>query len=66
MASIKEWLAAIQCEQYADTFIENGYDDVSVIKDLTEDELVSMGVKKGHAKKIIKTAQAQDGYKPTT
>ncbi len=47
MATIEEWLGAIGLEQYIDKFLEEGYDDMLVIPELTEQDLEEMGIKKG-------------------
>jgi len=52
------WLTEIvRLRIYYDLLIKNGYDDMESIRDITEDDLIHIGVKKlGHRKKIIKYA----------
>ena len=42
-------------ESYVEAFLENGFDNLSSLKeDLTSDDLESMHFKKGHIKRILK------------
>eukprot|EP01084_Bolivina_argentea_P198932 340489_1 len=54
---IKYWLKVvdeIHYEEYYTLFVKNGYDSMSVIKTMNEQELVQIGINKvGHRKKII-------------
>eukprot|EP01083_Nonionella_stella_P058969 154356_1 len=61
---VRLWLKdEVKLPQYFDLLINDGYDDLEMIADITVDELVKMGVdKSGHRKKIIKYAQKL-GYK---
>ena len=44
-------------DKYAEAFIDDGWDDVSIIKGLSDEELntiaLELGMKKGHAKKLV-------------
>ena len=56
---VKKWMKeTVDLEQYTDLLINNGYDDMESISDLTMNELKDIGVEKiGHRKKIFKHAQ---------
>ena len=55
---VKDWLCdLVKLPQYFDLFIENGYDDLETLSDLTMEELEHIGIeKRGHRKKILKHA----------
>ena len=47
MQQIADWLEKLGMSEYAQRFAENGV-DLSVIRDLTEQDLKEMGVLRGH------------------
>src|SRR4051812_41568467 len=53
MASIAEWLASIGLGEYASRFRENAI-DLSVVRDLTEQDLKDLGVLLGHRRKMLR------------
>jgi len=53
MSTLEQYLKAIGLESYQSILIDNGYDDQDIIAELTEDDLVAVGVKKGHAKRAF-------------
>jgi predicted ATPase/class 3 adenylate cyclase len=53
MTGIAEWLASIGLGEYAQRFGENAI-DLSVISDLTEQDLKDLGVLLGHRRKILR------------
>src|SRR6516164_1547081 len=53
MKGIAEWLASIGLSEYAQRFADNGI-DLSVIHDLTEEDLKDLGVLLGHRPKILR------------
>ena len=53
MKGIAEWLASIGLSEYAQRFVDNGI-DLSVIRDLTEQDLKDLGVLLGHRRKILR------------
>src|ERR1700746_3355060 len=53
MKGIAEWLASIGLSEYAQRFAENGI-DVSVLRDLTEQDLKDLGILLGHRRKILR------------
>jgi class 3 adenylate cyclase len=59
MLGITEWLASIGLDEYSQLFIDNGV-DLSVIPDLTEQDLKDLGVLLGHRRKIMRAAGALD------
>nr|XP_057905551.1 caskin-2-like isoform X2 [Doryrhamphus excisus] len=49
-----EWLSAIGLPQYLKRLSENGYDSISIVKDLTWEDLQEIGITKlGHQKKLM-------------
>src|SRR5262249_36005300 len=53
MKGITEWLASIGLSEYAQRFADNGI-DLSVIRDLTEQDLKDLGVLLGHRRRILR------------
>src|SRR5215831_1661912 len=53
MTGIAEWLASIGLSEYAQRFTDNAI-DLSVIRDLTEQDLKDLGVLLGHRRKILR------------
>ena len=52
MRDIAEWLASIGLGEYAQRFADNAI-DLSVIRDLTEQDLKDLGVLLGHRRRIL-------------
>ena len=52
MRGIAEWLASIGLEEYAQRFADNAV-DLSVVPDLTEQDLKDLGVLLGHRRKML-------------
>jgi class 3 adenylate cyclase/tetratricopeptide (TPR) repeat protein len=50
---LAEWLASIGLAEYADRFAENAV-DLSVVRDLTDQDLKELGVRLGHRRKILR------------
>ena len=47
LAAVRRWMnTVVELPQYMDMFIENGFEDLSVIQDLTIDDLMEMGIEK--------------------
>ena len=57
-----EWLQdVVNLSQYYHTFVDNGFEDLNSIMDITMDELKQIGIfKLGHRKKIFKHIQSQN------
>src|SRR6266702_5678594 len=53
MKGIAEWLESISLSEYAQRFADNAI-DLSVIRDLTEQDLKDLGVLLGHRRKILR------------
>ena len=52
--SIANWLEGIKLGEYTQKFVEEGFDDIEVVHEMTNDELVDLGITKaGHRKKIL-------------
>jgi class 3 adenylate cyclase/tetratricopeptide (TPR) repeat protein len=63
MKGIAEWLASIGLSEYAQRFADNAI-DLSVICDLTEQDLKDLGVLLGHRRKILRAIAELDGAAP--
>ena len=53
MRNIAEWLASIGLEEYAQRFVENAI-DLSIVGDLTEQDLKDLGMLLGHRRKLLR------------
>src|SRR5438128_9228647 len=60
MKGIAEWLASIGLSEYAQRFADNAI-DLSVIRDLTEQDLKDLGVLLGHRRRILRAIAELDG-----
>ena len=64
MRGVTEWLESIGLHEYARRFAENGV-DLSVVRDLTEQDLKDLGVLLGHRRKILRAiAELDDTTRP--
>jgi class 3 adenylate cyclase/tetratricopeptide (TPR) repeat protein len=63
MRGIAEWLASIGLGEYAQRFADNAI-DLSVVRDLTEQDLKDLGVLLGHRRKILRAIPELDGVAP--
>src|SRR5215468_885045 len=64
MNSIAEWLASIGLSEYAQRFADNAI-DLSVIRDLSEQDLKDLGVLLGHRRRILRAIAVLNGASPT-
>ena len=63
MRGVTEWLESIGLSEYTQRFAENGI-DLSVLRDLTDQDLKDLGVLLGHRRKILRgIAALEDGAK---
>src|SRR3984893_311567 len=60
MTGIAEWLASIGLGEYAQRFGENAI-DLSIVRDLTEQDLKDLGVLLGHRRKMLRAIAELDG-----
>lgn len=65
MTGIAEWLASIGLGEYAERFRENAI-DLSVVRDLTEQDLKDLGVLLGHRRKMLRALVELQGEVPRT
>ena len=63
MKGIADWLTSIGLSEYAQRFADNGI-DLSVIRDLTEQDLRDLGVLLGHRRKILRAIAELGGSPP--
>eukprot|EP01147_Barroeca_monosierra_P010758 gene10758-2845_t len=55
--AVQAWLNALGLDIYSDTFLQNGFDDLDVIADLTPGDLDCLGIlRRGHRKKLLLAA----------
>jgi len=51
---VQKWLNELTLSEYYSSFVENGFDDMTVVKEMNEKDLTDMGISKpGHRKKIV-------------
>src|SRR5262245_37062583 len=60
MKGIAEWLASIGLSEYAQRFADNAI-DLSVLRDLTEQDLKDLGVLLGHRRKMLRAIAELEG-----
>lgn len=65
MTGIAEWLSSIGLGEYAQRFAENAI-DLSVVRDLTEQDLKDLGVLLGHRRKLLRAISELQGDIPRT
>ena len=65
MQQIADWLEKLGLGQYAQTFAENGI-DISVLRDLTDQDLKDIGVLLGHRRKILRAIGEFSSAAPLT
>jgi class 3 adenylate cyclase/predicted ATPase len=63
MKGVAEWLSSIGLSEYAQRFTDNAI-DLSVLRDLTEQDLKDLGILLGHRYKILRAIAAFDGVAP--
>jgi predicted ATPase/class 3 adenylate cyclase len=63
MTGIAEWLASIGLGEYAQRFAENAI-DLSVVRDLTDEDLNELGVLLGHRRKMLRAIAELDEVAP--
>ena len=56
---VQDWLTdKVKLAQYFQVFVQQGFDDLESIKDITKDDLNAMGIDKvGHQRRILKQAE---------
>src|ERR1700741_2782674 len=63
VATITEWRASLGLPEYAQRFANNRIDDVSILRDLTDQDLKDIGVPLGHRRKMLRAIA--EGAAPT-
>src|SRR5262245_24758262 len=63
MKGIAEWLASVGLSEYAQRFADNAI-DLSVVRDLTEQDLKDLGVLLRHRRKILRAIAELNGVAP--
>src|SRR6185503_7328169 len=65
VATISEWLASLGMSEYAQRFADNRIDDVSILRDLTDQDLKDIGVPLGHRRKMLRAIAEMVGTAST-
>ena len=65
MQQIADWLEKLGMSEYAERFAENGI-DISVLRDLTDQDLKDLGVLLGHRRKILRAISELSSAAPLT
>ena len=65
MATISEWLASLGMSEHAEGFADNRIDDVSILRDLTDQDLKDIGVPLGHRRKMLRAIAEMAGTAST-
>ncbi len=63
MTAIAEWLATIGLSEYTERFVENAI-DLSVLSDLTDQDLKDLGMLLGHRRKMLRAIAELRGEAP--
>ena len=50
---VKKWLESAGCVQYWATFLGEGFDDMETLRLVSEEDMSSMKIKRGHMRKIL-------------
>ena len=55
MQQVTDWLEKLGMSEYAQLFADNSIDDVSILRDLTDQDLKEVGVvSNGHRRKMLR------------
>ena len=65
MQQIADWLEKLGMSEYAQLFADNSIDDVSILRDLTDQDLKDVGVPLGHRRKMLRAIAELYGAAPT-
>src|SRR6516165_5903226 len=60
MQQVTDWLEKLGMSEYAQLFADNSIDDVSILRDLTDQDLKDVGVPLGHRRKILRAIAELD------
>ena len=63
MQQIADWLKQLGMSEYAERFVENDI-DISVLRDLTDQDLKELGVSLGHRRKMLRAIASFAGAAP--
>jgi class 3 adenylate cyclase len=61
MQQIADWLKELGMSEYAQLFADNSIDDVSILRDLTDQDLKDVGVPLGHRRKMLRAIAELSG-----
>src|SRR5215471_276112 len=64
MQQIADWLRKLGMSEYAQLFADNSIDDVSILRDLTDQDLKDVGVPLGHRRKMLRSIAELSGAAP--
>jgi hypothetical protein len=64
MQQIADWLKKLGMSEYDQLFADNSIDDVSILRDLTDQDLKDVGVPLGHRRKMLRAIAELSGAAP--
>jgi len=64
MQQSADWLRKLGMSEYAQLFADNSIDDVSILRDLTDQDLKDVGVPLGHRRKMLRAIAELSGAAP--
>jgi hypothetical protein len=53
-ADVADWLKKLGMSEYAQLFADNSIDDVSILRDLSDQDLKDVGLPLGHRRKMLR------------
>ncbi|KJE94886.1 hypothetical protein CAOG_009857 [Capsaspora owczarzaki ATCC 30864] len=60
--SVRQWLEGIELLELEATLLDNGYDDINFVAQITDEELISLGIKLvGHRRRILNSLARLNG-----
>eukprot|EP00754_Rhynchopus_humris_P001125 Rhum_TRINITY_DN10708_c0_g1::Rhum_TRINITY_DN10708_c0_g1_i1::g.39886::m.39886 len=59
IAEVKAFLAELNLSDYLDKLVDEGYDDLRSVRTLTEQDLLEVGFKRGHCKRLLAAVQEE-------
>jgi len=65
MTQVADWLDKLGMSEYTQRFAENDI-DTSVLRDLTDQDLIELGVSLGHRRKMLRAIAELSGVAPTS
>ena len=64
MSTIADWLKSLGMSEYSQRFADNSIDDVSILRDLSDQDLKDVGIPLGHRRKMLRAIAELSGAAP--